>query len=69
MVLIYLVELDNVWVADQLHDIHLAIYLGNIMTNCDKKGLDHSRKLLNAFKKKTIIKITIIFISCRTNLG
>ena len=34
MVLIYLVELDNVWVADQLHDIHLAIYLGHIMTNC-----------------------------------
>ena len=34
MILVYLVELDNVWVADQLHDINLAIYLGNIMTNC-----------------------------------
>ena len=59
MVLVYLVELDNVWVADQLHDIHLAIYLGNIMTNCQ----------MYLKKKKTINKTTITLISCRTNLG
>ena len=48
MVLIYLVELDNVWVADQLHDIHLAIYLGHIMTNCQmhlKKKLSKLQSL------------------------
>ena len=54
MVLIYLVKLDNVWVADQLHDIHLAIYLGHIMTNCQmhlKKQL--SKGLASHCKAKT----------------
>ena len=59
MALIYLVELDNVWVADQLHDIHLAIYLGNIMTNCQ----------MYLKKNKTINKTTITLISYGTNLG